>query len=539
MEPIHALVATTTLLLLFPLAASRPPLMEQCLLWYGHGCAAITDQDLCLSTRDGRPWRSWNKQLISGEPCVWCGGKACRNDSSKTCLPYDWVKDEIRNEKIRNNGTNSKYIVASCQDGGPPLNVLETPAVSRNVTFDRMHTLGQPHVGQACRANHILDDGRNAEYYWIFTAVSLEQCQAFCASKHYCRGVEYKKEDKYCELWWHPIQWTQAKPGYQCYRVSTRKDHGSNLDCLSYTARGLPGACSWITDEKVCLNSRDGRDRITELGSNLKIHDEPCVWCGGKQCTTATVSKCEPYDWLMRGETRGLFKFLAEDNYTVATCNKPQSSPKTVSVTSTTLQPTQNISNGTLVTSIINDSDDGGSFAWGYVCGFLLLIALCGGLALLLWTLQGKKGPQSRTSGSESGTESGGEDDPLLPQTSSRQVQLDPVKPDPETNHHTHLVQPFVPMPLLPALPQQVWSPLAVQPVQTVAMQTTVQLQQKPTMNQFDMIDTNRDGVIDRKEFNQAQAFDMIDRNRDGVIDRQEFSQAHARGQVAFAPPGI
>jgi len=525
-----ALVACTTLALLLAAEGRLPP-GDDCLLWYGHGCAAITDRDLCLSTRDGRPWRKWNNQLISGEPCVWCGGQACRTHSSKLCLPYDWVKDQMLKETANSTGTPSRFTVASCDKGGPPLTELETPTVGRNVTFDRMHTLGQPNIGQACRANHIVDDGRNANYYWVFTAMSLAQCKAFCASKHYCRGIEYRAEEKHCELWWHPIQWTQAKSGYECYRIATRDDVGSdsNLDCLSYTARGPPGACTWIMDKDVCMNSRDGRDSLSLNG--LKVHGQPCVWCGGRQCTTLTVSKCEPYDWLVRGETRGLFKFLAHDNYSVANCPPPR--PR---FRPTTTAPPANETNTSIVVLPQTSEPEGGSSPWLLYWGLIGLAVLLGLLCLavvlgLAGRSSGKDGrskrrrPSANSSGAEDDGQSDEERAPMLQAEERVERTIEPVdKPPQPQPQHQGLAAPLVPF-SLPSFPRQIsfapqlWAapqPVPLQPVPTAAVRTTVMRPAQFVAN--------------------VTPFDLIDTNRDGVIDRNEFVQAHARGQVAFTP---
>lgn len=44
------------------------------------GCKAITDKLSCLSRRDGAQ---------NGQPCVWCGGGRCTDESEALCAPYD------------------------------------------------------------------------------------------------------------------------------------------------------------------------------------------------------------------------------------------------------------------------------------------------------------------------------------------------------------------------------------------------------------------------------------------------------------------
>ncbi|CAK0908128.1 unnamed protein product [Prorocentrum cordatum] len=177
-----------------------------CLFWYGDGCSVITDPDLCLSSRDGRPWREWKGMAIYGQPCVWCDGGICSNETDSLCAPKSAVEDQL-------SSNASTFKEASCASGAAslPLSELPTPGAVLDGTFVLAPFRGQPGTDHACRGNTVTDAQRpNNNYYWTYTANSLEQCEAFCMAKDQCKGIEYQAERSYCEVWWKQIKWTQV-----------------------------------------------------------------------------------------------------------------------------------------------------------------------------------------------------------------------------------------------------------------------------------------------------------------------------------------
>lgn len=62
----------------FPPGAAEEPGAE-CLLYHGDGCHEIDDEELCLSSRDGRPEGA-------SQPCAWCAGLLC----GSVCWGDDW-----------------------------------------------------------------------------------------------------------------------------------------------------------------------------------------------------------------------------------------------------------------------------------------------------------------------------------------------------------------------------------------------------------------------------------------------------------------
>jgi len=41
----------------------------------------------------------------------------------------------------------------------------------------------------------------------------------------------------------------------------------------------------------------------------LKIANQPCVWCGGKNCTNLDDALCEPADFMLRGQALGVWRY--------------------------------------------------------------------------------------------------------------------------------------------------------------------------------------------------------------------------------------
>jgi len=59
-------------------------------------------------------------------------------------------------------------------------------------------------------------------------------------------------------------------------------------DCLKWYGDG----CSAIDSEEVCLSSRDGSSR--RMLDGKKVFAEPCLWCGGQNCTANATQRCAP-----------------------------------------------------------------------------------------------------------------------------------------------------------------------------------------------------------------------------------------------------
>lgn len=289
-----------------------------CLFWYGDGCSVITDSDLCLSSRDGRPWRDWKGMEIYGQPCVWCGGAICSNETDSLCAPKSAVEDELSDNA-------STLQEASCANGPTslPLSELPTPGAVLDGTFALAPARGQPGTDHACRGDYVTDAKRsNDNYYWTFTANSLERCQAFCLAKDKCNGIDYQARTSICQVWWKQIKWTQATPGHQCYKVVLANESeptgNPERQCLRWE-QGVDG-CAGIADRDTCLTSRDGRAATKLRG--MRVHGEPCAWCEGDSCDVLGDNKsCEALHIMQNGHKHHYFQnAISPDNITAAVC---------------------------------------------------------------------------------------------------------------------------------------------------------------------------------------------------------------------------
>lgn len=205
------------------------PAEVQCLLWQGdeNGCGAIRDRELCLRSVDGRPWREWKGYKVYGQPCAWCDGENCTADDDKLCMPADWVKDQPR------------ITVANCSrpsDSKVSWHMLQAEAAGDVELQDAGHpdfACGAPHTGSSSEADN---------FFYTFTAGSVDQCKQLCSSKRYCHGMEYQVRDSLCLLWWHAIQSMEPKPGHTCILA-----RGSNTSGFVLAVNGLFEAASTST----------------------------------------------------------------------------------------------------------------------------------------------------------------------------------------------------------------------------------------------------------------------------------------------------
>jgi len=61
-----------------------------CLQWASEGCNWIRDKNLCLGSRSGRQ-SAYLGFEVWGNPCVWCGGGVCNEQSDAICLPFNYI----------------------------------------------------------------------------------------------------------------------------------------------------------------------------------------------------------------------------------------------------------------------------------------------------------------------------------------------------------------------------------------------------------------------------------------------------------------
>eukprot|EP00913_Durusdinium_trenchii_P033130 g31018.t2 len=63
----------------------------QCLTMKEGGCKSISEKLVCLSSLDGSEQSDVGGLALRGQPCVWCGGGKCTDDSDALCAPYEYL----------------------------------------------------------------------------------------------------------------------------------------------------------------------------------------------------------------------------------------------------------------------------------------------------------------------------------------------------------------------------------------------------------------------------------------------------------------
>jgi len=331
---------------LVPFWVAKKPTAEElsCLKPAEGGCHKLRDMASCMSSKDGRSIASFQGMKIAGEPCVWCGGIACTTNSTSLCEPFDYV---MYGEGVAFSDFSAKgvYKVSTCDKGDVALpsydySCLETSGSDgctgiwnaeeclasrdgRSVTaVGVLQVQNQPCVwcgGGPCHSGKtslceafdyaVNGEGRAFAHFHAEGNYRLAACKdgkpkaaTLSNFTDFIPGYTFKPLPVPTvpprEQWWVPERPTEA-----------------NMSCLTYQVAG----CSAIKDIGTCLNSRDGR-ATAATADGLKIHAEPCVWCGGSACHSNSSSYCEPFDYLMRGEGKAFTLFYAPLQFSVANC---------------------------------------------------------------------------------------------------------------------------------------------------------------------------------------------------------------------------
>mmetsp|Transcript_15415 Transcript_15415/g.17929 ORF Transcript_15415/g.17929 Transcript_15415/m.17929 type:complete len:337 (+) Transcript_15415:107-1117(+) len=293
-----------------------------CLMWQGDGCESITDEMLCVHSRDGMAHDFFGSVRV---------GKACAWHKRGICERVD--------EWMRKRENPSDYKVATCKDGAtinttiaevqPPASTeaQSAPGSRAHMPWGRVKLL--PMDGgsnRACRGVTQGQTGFVSRQYNLWTAQTLDECKALCTGP--CTGIEFQASKKYCETWFGDILFSTKSDGFDCY-VKENIDQESKLDmirpqddsCLREEVLG----CGSLRDRYSCLSSKDASDTTDIYG--LKVKGEPCIWCGGGPCRTGSDNKCEPFDFLMRGmgKEHGFDSFTAVGNFETPTCEAGKS----------------------------------------------------------------------------------------------------------------------------------------------------------------------------------------------------------------------
>jgi len=194
-----------------------------CLRWQGLGCDAITDQDACLGSRDGRPWRQWEGYRLAGEPCAWCGGKPCVKGSDALCAPRDWAEKDAPGVAVAN--CSAGFVVFP--EGGVVTDGSAAEGDDAAGEFEE----GAGGEGFRCTTEYAQESKEFNDLYFTFTAPTLEACKAICVGEDYCAGVEFVADGLACRVWWHAISTFEPADGHSCARRAPRA--GTDLTPIS------------------------------------------------------------------------------------------------------------------------------------------------------------------------------------------------------------------------------------------------------------------------------------------------------------------
>ncbi|CAE7471417.1 Gp1ba [Symbiodinium natans] len=230
----------------------------RCLNWWGDGCAAITERESCLQSRDGSDVAESKGVKVFGQPCVWCGGERC-GATNTLCVPYAAQNTFPSGAEVAScaGKTGASKTSAAAQWMDIPAELKAGGFPQRELFFvpKKSQTGKQDPSGLACRGSSDQDasnlDPSKRNYYATWTASTLKECFDICSWKQDCSGVEFAENHSYCEVWNVPIRFTQPVAGYQCY--------------LAYPQSGQPDGIRWKAAAGMSVSS------VPEPTSNLSL----------------------------------------------------------------------------------------------------------------------------------------------------------------------------------------------------------------------------------------------------------------------------
>jgi len=267
--------------------AGRPTGDEtSCLLPQPFGCHAITSELTCLGSRDGRERKEWEGLKIHGEPCVWCGGQACRSGSENKCEPLDFL---MNGEGVGFTTFLAKlsYQAAKCKDGEPlPPKTLHAPP--------QLPTIAPIHIDEPAVITQPPDVLFPIHQpFDIATLPPMSPLPTLPADTATTPSAPAPATQQ-------PTASPTRQPGSLPYNLTIHPTE-AQMACLTVQENN----CSSVHDEEPCLRSRDSGP-----GGSA------CVWCGGAGCRLGGARPCEALDVLASGGGAG----LANTTFQVALC---------------------------------------------------------------------------------------------------------------------------------------------------------------------------------------------------------------------------
>ncbi|CAE8653098.1 unnamed protein product [Polarella glacialis] len=301
------------------LATLRPTDMT-CLKPLSQGCSSTKDRDQCLSARDAGDVKEMFGRKLAGEPCVWCGGRACDLDSDSLCQPYDYLMRAAHNNL--NPASAANFEVPVCVDGRP--GVYLSNALSKDIPAPSQAQLallspapnGCSSITDMGTCLNSKDAGSLAN--WGFYRMAGEACVwcggATCTDRNADKCMPYdllmNGEGRYYFGFRANIHWKVA--------AILESKAAPNSDWDATCLCSMNAGCPTLTDQYSCLLSQDGRPE--GMINGRKVAGQPCVWCAGGRCNSGSTASCEPYDVQMNGEGTIFAQNFAKDHYKVAAC---------------------------------------------------------------------------------------------------------------------------------------------------------------------------------------------------------------------------
>lgn len=292
----------------------------QCLSPDNDGCNTLTDAFKCLASVDGRPNETIFGRKVKGQPCVWCNGRNC-NSEGGLCEAYD----------LQMNGES--YVFATSFDKNPMVAQCEAGMVKAHphvhsavlaLPEPKMEELGCLNVEPAgCMAItdkiHCLssvDGSVGASYGGL--RIRGQPC-VWCGGTSCTNGGSFK-----CAPYEYLAKGaTKVFPHVTAVSATVAQCHATSRSfpeeetaCLKIAETG----CNEIHDMATCVSSKEGRPY--EYIAGFKVKGEPCVWCGGGQCNSGSITSCEPYDWAVNGAGHVFANQMSTSLYSRAACDK-------------------------------------------------------------------------------------------------------------------------------------------------------------------------------------------------------------------------
>jgi len=305
-----------------------------CLKSTPSGCSSLDNEEACTSSFDGSNVDTDHGLRVKGEPCVWCGGKACAFPKPEVCQPYDWLMFG-EGEAYEFFTAKDQYTVAWCWAKWADFEIDYTTELFDRKTEMRLRG-AIPNVRTSVIRNDVINafdsdvhfisniEVGNVQQVVRTSDVEPPSSRFMLGSLH----LTLKPADDIALAWSEDIvalrsafQKTLASElGFDVTVTDIQLEENPRAEGSKLCLTSANVGCNHLTTEDTCTTSVDGRN-VEEL-RGLRIYHEPCVWCNGGPCVSNSNMTCAPMDWLLHGEGIEFPFFSAKNSHTVAWCWK-------------------------------------------------------------------------------------------------------------------------------------------------------------------------------------------------------------------------